>query len=497
MKKIHIFSLTALAFLASAIIFTACVKKTADIPVDAANYDPGYPAGTRGTIKDIKSKHIGAPVQITEDLVISAIVTADDRGGNFYKNIMIQDSTTGINLLIERSGLYTDFPVGRRIYIKAKGLWVSAYGQFKQLGYALDQTNALVGIPANQINNFIVKSIYRPNDVPVKKVSVFELRNGLNSDLMGMLVQIDSNAQFTDPMLGLTYAQPSWQSSGTDRYIEECGNASSIVLRTSGYARFQNEPIPSGRGTLTAIFSRYNNTAQLLIRDLNDVKFTDSVRCNGVVAQPPTDITIKQLRELYNGTGVKLGNLQIHGVITTSIPDSNIASSNYFMQDESGRGINIFASGQSLSLGDSVTIRLNNDSLIVYRGNLEIKNGVTPNVLVFNTVASNKNVTATPVTIAQLNSDLTNPSFKDRVYECTVVKLANGTFTSATNLLYGGLSGNTITDATGSMVQYCRNNRPWNITPLPTGNVYTSLTGIAANFNTTPQILVRKLSDIN
>jgi hypothetical protein len=495
MKKSFLILSTALAFFSAAVIVSC--KKTPDVPADASTYDPKL--AVTGTIMQLKNIHGSSPstVQITDDITISGIVTADDRGGNFYKQIMIQDSTSGIALLMERSGLYNDYPVGRKVYVKCKGLYLSAYGGFKQLGYTIDQTNSLVGIPSAMFNSIVVKATY-PMPLPIKSVSVFDIKNNLtNQNMIGTIIKIDSGAEFTDAQLNYTYAQPASIASGTDRLIEQCGNAATIIMRNSGYAKFAGEPIPKGRGALTAIFGIYNGKAQLLIRDLNDVQFTDSVRCNGVVVPPPTPgtpITIADLRNFYTGTSVKLGNYQIHGVITSSISDSNIASSNYFMQDESGRGINIYCSGQNLSLGDSVTVNINNDSLIVYRGNLEIKNGTAGNVLVFTKVASGKNVAPKTISIQALSADLSNPSHKDRMYECTLVKIASPTIVSTTGKFYGGVSGNTMTDATGSMVQYCRNAAPYNVTNLPAS--ITSIVGIAANFNTTQQVLIRKLTDV-
>ena len=219
------------------------------------------------------------------------------------------------------------------------------------------------------------------------------------------------------------------------------------------------------------------------------MQFTDSIRCDGVVIQPATPITIKTLRELYLGTGVKLGNLQIHGTIISSLKDSNISSGGYYMQDESGRGINIYATGTSYALGDSLTIDLDGDSLINYRNNLEIKKGANSS-LVFTLVGTGKTVTPKVVTAAALNADLMLTSMKDRVYECTLVQIVNASYPTAA--MFAG--NNTILDASGTIIGFCYNRAPYTTTPLPTGSV--SITGVAANFNATPELIIRKLSDV-
>ena len=45
-----------------------------------------------------------------------------------------------------------------------------------------------------------------------------------------------------------------------------------MVVRTSTYADFANKPLPQGVVDITGIFTRYNNTWQILIREEADIK---------------------------------------------------------------------------------------------------------------------------------------------------------------------------------------------------------------------------------
>ena len=97
-------------FFLSAIIFglSGCVKEKFDSP-PAGGEDPiGVVANT--TIKQLRSLYpIGSatPIKIDQDWVISGIVNADDKDGNLYKVVTIQDSTAGIQIKIDNSSLYT------------------------------------------------------------------------------------------------------------------------------------------------------------------------------------------------------------------------------------------------------------------------------------------------------------------------------------------------------------------------------------------------------
>lgn len=487
MKQIITYSM--LLLIAGSTLFSSCVKKKFDTPPDTSTYDPGIPVNS--TLKAVKALYNGStPTLIDSDFTVAAIVTADDRSGAFYKQIVVQDSTAGIVVLLGRNGLYNDYPIGRKIYIHCKGLYLGAYGKFMQLGFTPDNTNALSDIPAAYIAKHIVKA-NTGNQVTPVKVNIADL-NSLNPDLLGKLIQIDS-AEFVSGEVGLPYAQDPNIASGTDRTIEDCVG-DDIIVRMSGYSTFRNELIPAGKGPITAVFSRYNNTPQLLIRDTTDIKMYNT-RCGGVVILPPTNITIDSLRKMYPDTSstqvITLGNYIIHGTVISSYADSNISqATSSYIQDESGRGINIYGIA-GLVLGDSVTIKLNGNQLIVYNGALEVKKGTGSATLNATKVGTG---TVQPVTlsVADLVNDLNNPLFKARKYESALVKLMGVTVTAGGG---GFLNGNNnVSDGTSTIIMYCRNAVPYTTTPIPAGLV--NITAIGIKYKTTPEIYIRKTNDI-
>ncbi len=483
MKKMILLGALSISILT--IAFTSCVKQKFDSPPDLSTYDPNLTVNA--TLKQVKSLYNGStPTLIDSDYTIAAYVIADDRSGSFYKQIVVQDSTAGIVVLLGRSGLYTDYPIGRKLYIHCKGLYLGAYGKFMQLGYTPDNTNALSDIPAAVIGKHVVKANTGNTIVPIK-VNIADLKS-LNPDLMGRLIQIDS-AEFVANDVNQPYAQDPNIASGTDRTIEDCAG-DNMVVRMSGYANFRNELIPAGKGPITAVFSRYNSTAQLLIRDTFDIRMNNT-RCGGVIITPPVDITIDSLRKMYPDTSstqnIVLGNQMIHGTVISSYADSNISqATSFYIQDESGRGINVYGIS-GLALGDSVTIKLSGNLLIVYNGALEVKKG-TGATLAATKISGGKTVTPVMLSIADLNADLNNPLFKARKYESVLVKLSAVTITGS-----GFFAGNnTLNDGTGTIIMYTRNTIPFTTTPTPTTPV--NITGIGIKYKTTPEIYIRKVS---
>ena len=91
----------------------------------------------------------GKPLKIDEDIIIEGKVVSDDKPGNFYKSIFIQDETGGIEVKIGRNGLYNDYKLGQTIYVKCKGLTLGCYGHkdgnyggngMVQIGYSPNAT---------------------------------------------------------------------------------------------------------------------------------------------------------------------------------------------------------------------------------------------------------------------------------------------------------------------------------------------------------------------
>ena len=96
----------------------ACQKKFTDPPLMG---NPDIVANI--SIKDVKARYnSGVPVLITDDAVIEGVVGMDDRSGNYYQQIAIQDATGGVLLRLAGNNLYNNYPVGRKVYVKLKGL---------------------------------------------------------------------------------------------------------------------------------------------------------------------------------------------------------------------------------------------------------------------------------------------------------------------------------------------------------------------------------------
>ena len=275
------------------IIFSACNKKF-DAP--PAYEVPNIQSNT--TIAQLKKLHTttGAFNKIpdTSSMIISGIVVADDYSGAFYKQIVIQDSTGAIVLLLNNKYLYLSYPQGRQVFVKCHGLIISddKYNGYQNLGmidYSTPNVPASVGIPVANIPQYVIQGS-TGNAVVPRRPLVNQLTNNLQDPNLGALIQLDN---FEFPLADLS---ANWgDTSAANAYVtipaKDC-NGNTVNYNTSAYCSFAGIRIPNGNGSIAGIYSytskSYNGTTrQLLLRDTSDAPL-HNVRCNGV--NPPNII---------------------------------------------------------------------------------------------------------------------------------------------------------------------------------------------------------------
>jgi hypothetical protein len=247
---------------------TSCVKKFDAPPVLG---DPDIVANT--TIADLKSRFssLGTTVAITDDVVISGIVSCDDRSGNFYQQIALQDETGGILIRLAGNNLFNNFPVGRRVYVKCKGLYLGEYGRIIQIGGGVESSGT--GVTLLAVNLQGKHLVLGPLNQPLipKTVTVAQLGTTLHDPYVNTLIRLE-NFEFASNELGKNYADDN--QSG-NRIIQGCTNPTTnrLTLRTSNYSNFARFPVAQGNGEIIGVYGIFNTTRQLTIRDTTDVRF--------------------------------------------------------------------------------------------------------------------------------------------------------------------------------------------------------------------------------
>lgn len=247
------------------ILLGACVKQDFKEPVMVV---PKANLTSNITLAQLVARHTiaGKLDSINGDTIVCGVVIANDESGNLYKDIVIQDTTGGILIKIEKSDYNTEYKVGQRVYIKCKGLVLGDYSGLPQLGKPYFSNGVWsVGRIANVYfkDHFFKDSL--PGNAPAPKtVSSFsDLKPSYKNTLVKLI-----NVSF--PNAGRTFSDQYLTTSTP--LADRVGSSTAVYVRTSNYASFAQEIIPSGLGTVTGVLGYYSGAYQLTIRNMNDLQ---------------------------------------------------------------------------------------------------------------------------------------------------------------------------------------------------------------------------------
>ncbi|MCZ2394319.1 MAG: DUF5689 domain-containing protein [Chitinophagales bacterium] len=280
MKNINSLFKTLLVTLVISTLFSSCIKDKFDTPQPKPDVDPNLAVNM--TIEELKNLYKGKTDTITGDYIITGTVISDDQQGNVYQTLIIQDATGGVGFRVQRSDLFTDFPFGRKVYVKLKGLSIGAYNNLIQLGLGDDGQGSVNTIGAEFVEDFIVKGPRNQTVIP-KEITIAELSEKYQNTLIKL-----KDVQFIESEAGVaTYADAVKKLSKSTK-LEDC-SGKTIELRTSGYAKFAGNVVPQGKGEVVCIYQIFKTSNQLLLNKVEDVKLEDTARCGGIVV--PVDTT--------------------------------------------------------------------------------------------------------------------------------------------------------------------------------------------------------------
>lgn len=240
------------------------------------------------TLADVKAMAPSSGYKLIEtDVIFDGYVVSSDENGNFYKTISFQDKpenpTAALQIEVDKASNYADFPVGSHIRINAKGLRVGTDRGVVKLG-SVDPTYAIGRIPGALLSRYI-SGVCSGSGIEIAKIVPLQLpslKAAQDAKYINMLVTVP-NVQFSKSENGKTYVDfVAGVGADTDRKIEDATGGSSI-LRSSGFFSGGATALPTGKGDLTFVVSRYNSSWQMLIRSLADVNLTGERFVTGIL----------------------------------------------------------------------------------------------------------------------------------------------------------------------------------------------------------------------
>ena len=256
--------------------------------------------------EELKDMYVDQVIQIQEDLVLEGFINSSDLAGNFFGTMHLQDDPQspehGLQIEMDVRDYHLLYPLGSKVYIKLKGLYLGKGNGSYKLGAVFSSFgNLSVGrLPVAAVQQHIINSC----DAPIELQATLKGVEDLVDIPLNTLVEL-AGMEFEALELGKTYAE---YHEETTRTLKDCEGLN-MTLLNSGYSDFQSELLPEGNGNIKGILLKSKNELELVIRNLGDVNFSNE-RCKIV----PTEFTsenifISEIADPNNNTGARFVEL--------------------------------------------------------------------------------------------------------------------------------------------------------------------------------------------
>lgn len=282
MKRHHIYITSLFAVL----LFASCISGDWDEP---SLTEPPYGNNSLTesnliSIGELKNRFAntidgGMMEEVKESMQVKGVVTANDIQGNIYNEVAIDDGTGAFVICIAQGGLFGYLPVGQEILVELKGLYIGGYGMQGEIG--MPYTNASGRTYVSRMSRLVWNDHFRlighsdPSRVSPVEFDIQMLKDGqYMAENCGKLMVL-RGVELADADGEKVFAP----DDGSVTLTANCANrglkgmsTSDIVVRTSTYADFANSVMPTGKVDITGLFTRYNNTWQILLRTIDDIQ---------------------------------------------------------------------------------------------------------------------------------------------------------------------------------------------------------------------------------
>lgn len=235
------------------LLISACTDAT------LGNYT-SRPHGTV-SIAYLKSLARAESTLITDDISIEGYVVANDLFGEYYKSIVISDSSGGIEISIDMRRTAVEFPISARVVVHCAGLALGNHGGQLTLGAMPEREYTVDRIAAADVNRYML--IDKENPVAIEPAHITPA--DLSPAMIGNYVKIE-NLSFThDAHLAWCDCDPTTGQYITTKRTAYDEHNNAIAVRTIAQCDYRSEQIPSGRGSLFGIVEYFNGEYSLRI----------------------------------------------------------------------------------------------------------------------------------------------------------------------------------------------------------------------------------------
>ena len=272
-----------IALLAGVFAFASCQEGDWDVPEGIPYGNNSLQAGATVTIAELQSTYASVISsdnykQITEDLWLRCVVNGNDFGDNLYKQLSVQDETGGIIIGINGSDQGAFMPVGQKLLISLKDLYIGGYGTQAQIGglyngglgrMEISDWKKHVRLIMDGTPDAVAYGTMKVDTIDFDPSKSMAQQAGRVVRLSGVTISRDGT-----PVVAPDDGSVSLISNCVNRTLSGGNAGNKCVLRTSTYAAFEGVAIPTTPVVLYGIATIYRGTWQILARTESDLTWT-------------------------------------------------------------------------------------------------------------------------------------------------------------------------------------------------------------------------------
>ncbi|WP_315542934.1 DUF5689 domain-containing protein [Capnocytophaga leadbetteri] len=321
--KLNVLKNTAIAFISLCTVMSCVKDDDYELP-DNKKVLPSF-AGKVVSFSDVASRTTTSIKTYSADEAIEGYVISSDEGGNFYKKIYIQneDKTQALSVALDKSGLYTEFPIGAKVQLRLKGLTTQHNNAITEVGYKIYKNEK----SGRESVGSMAEAIYKTHlyDMGGERKTLASLAKEVtsietvkNDAHVGQLITL-KGVHFPNEVVGKTMYDKDKDLGGATNYKLTDANGKTIDFRTSSFAKFKNEKVPAGTLDITGVLSKFNTSWQFMVSNYADIKVVSSATTTSTQTSTQTATTVVSL-EASTATVADYvvgKNVKLHGTIIT------------------------------------------------------------------------------------------------------------------------------------------------------------------------------------
>ena len=216
------------------------------------------------------------------DSYVTGYVISSDEGGNFFEELIIQDSPenpkAGVKVLIDVNPLFTILEFGRKVHVKLDGLTVGLDSGVLTLGFR--DGNTIESIAESQFDEFLIRDEEVAEIIPLPTPIT-----GFSDSNTNLYIQLEHVQFNSSEVLGdnrKTFAGEAEDSFDGERTLESCEIGVKTIFSTSTFADFKSLLLPQGAGTMAAILSKSFNGSEFIVvvNEPSTIQLDNMDRCD-------------------------------------------------------------------------------------------------------------------------------------------------------------------------------------------------------------------------